>query len=287
MTPSSLYKYIPFCAPKIALDKKLQRRRIKCFENGEIWYPKASKLNDPYECSPDFILVADDIDLIVDSLTEEEFIFIKDRNGVSTKENLIRVLKTPNVIKLPVLSKQPTIPTDFIHRSLFFAIISALSSHYLSTIGVLSLTDNPFDLKMWAHYGGNSTGVCVEFQRNSENVLGSESTKSVSYLTERPQIKFHERHLRQEEIVTSKSKEWEYEQEWRHWRKNGDKPYPFPGKIVRVIFGLNCHPATIEIIKGIFDDAVGFEEIVLGKDYSMTTDCGLKHSLSKVNIDWS
>ena len=118
-------------------------------------------------------------------------------------------------------------------------------------------------------------------------ILGSDATKPVYYLAERPQIKFHERHVKREEIVTSKFDVWEYEREWRHCADSGDKLYPFPGKLVRVIFGQNCRPVTIDIIKGIFQNSVAFEEILLGRDYSMTTDKGLKHSLSKVEIDWT
>lgn len=286
MAPGSLFKYIPFCAPEEATDCKLQKKRIKGFENGEIWYPKASNLNDPYECYPDFVLREEDVEQIVESLTEEEFIFIKEKNSIETKEKLIRALKTPNLIKIPTTAKPIKIPTDFIHRSLFFAVVSALSSYYLSTIGVLSLTENPLDLRMWAHYGGNGTGICIEFERNQENLLGSDSTKPVKYLKNRLQIPFHERHLRKTETITSKSKTWKQEEEWRHWRDNGDKLYPFPGKVLRVIFGLNCHPSTIEIVKGIFDEDVKFEEIILGKDYCLSTDYGLKHALSKVKIEW-
>lgn len=94
---SSLYKYIPFEAPTVRANDEIELKRQRCFENGEIWYSRAGNLNDPYDCYPQFLLPVDEIENIVHSLTEEEFIFIKDKNGVSTKEKLIEVLKTPYI----------------------------------------------------------------------------------------------------------------------------------------------------------------------------------------------
>jgi hypothetical protein len=284
MTPASLFKYIPFCAPQIAINRELQELRIRGFEDGKIWYPAANNLNDPYECYPDFVLNDDDIEQIVESLTPEEFIFIKKDNPIESKQKLINALKTPKNLTLPVGLKKPNFPTEFIHRSIFLATIAAVSAHYLSTVGVLSLTETPLDLRMWAHYGGNSTGICIEFERNKDNVLGSDSTKPVTYLKNRRKINYHERHQRREEIITSKFEAWADEKEWRHWIEHGDMLYPFPSKILRIIFGLNCHPSTKEIIKIIFGNKVKFEEITLGNDFSIYTDKGVKHALSEFMI---
>lgn len=286
MNPSSLFKYIPLCAPSYSIDPGLQELRLEGFEKGKIWYPKASKLNDPFECYPDFELKEEDIDQIVESLTPEEFIFIKEKNQIETKQKLIRALKTPRKITLPLKADLSNFPTEFIHRAIFLATIGALSNHYLREIGVLSLTENPLDLRMWAHYGGNSTGICVEFERNQENALGSETTVPVTYNFTREKIKYYERHLRKKQIISTKSNVWADEKEWRHWLDQGDKLYPFPGKVLRIIFGLNCHPSTIEIVKDTFGDEISYEEIILRADYSLSTDKGLKHSLSKVKIEW-
>ncbi len=281
---SSLYKYIPFEAPTVGANGEIELKRQKCFENGEIWYPRAGNLNDPYDCYPQFLLPVNEIENIVHSLTEEEFIFIKDKNGVSTKEKLIEILKTPYGSNLSFMTPRSKLPTDFLHRSIFFATISALSSYYISNIGILSLTENPFDLRMWAFYGGNSKGICLEFARNPENDLGSETPQPVTYVTERPQVQFHERHLKKDEIITTKFEAWEYESEWRHWKQEGDKSYPFPGDVKKIIFGLNCHDTTINLVKQIFGKNIEYEEIALNKDYSIRTDCGLKHSISKLDL---
>ena len=139
---------------------------------------------------------------------------------------------------------------------------------------------------MWAHYGGNSTGICLEFERNPNNILGSESTRAVTYVTKRIKIMLHDRHKRIEEILKTKSHIWRYEKEWRNCQEEGDKAYPFPGKVRRIFFGLNCHKKTVELTKNIFGTEVDYEEIMLGDDYSLTTDHGLRHSLSQVDLKW-
>jgi len=284
---------MPFCAPELLTndnDKLLQEKRIKCFEHGEIWYPKASDLNDPYECSPNIETSIEDIDVIVESLTPEEFLFIEEAGGSLSKENLKYVLKNPNTTKFNTLVKnylgKGIIPTDYIHRSLFLAVITSLVKFHMGNIGVLSLTENPLDLVMWAHYGNNSKGICIEFERETTNELGGENTNSVTYVETRPTIKFQDRHERLIDIITTKSKIWSYEKEWRNWKKTGGNTYSFPGKIIRIIFGVNCHINTKMILKEIFKDTVRYENIQLSNDFSLRTDHGFEHSLSKVELNW-
>lgn len=288
MDQAPLYKYIPFQAPSLPDSDSLQAKRQSCFENGEIWYPQANKLNDPFECNPDFELPVSDeekLDEVVNTLTEYELKIIESKTGITSKEALLKVLKTPNAMNLSRISSGK-IPIDFKHQSVFLGALSAIFSVSLSSIGVLSLSEDPLNLKMWAHYGGNSTGICLEFQRTQENTLGSESTRKVNYVKTRPKILLHQRHENIKEIITTKSYIWEHEKEWRVIKPEGDKPYPFPGKVQKVIFGLNTHMETKKLIKNIFGSGVEYEEISLGSDYTLITDCGLNHTLSQVELKW-
>lgn len=292
MNQLSLYKYIHFNAPSLngsdAIQNKFNKRQ-SCFENGEIWYPQANKLNDPFDCNPDFQLSVNDeekLEEVVNSLSKNELNFIEGEIGISNKEELLTLLKTPNVMNVAGSAERSAIPDDFIHQSVFAGFLGALFSASISRIGVLSLTEDPFNLMMWAHYGGNSTGICLEFERNSNNILGSKSTYKVKYLTKRPKIMLHDRHKKIEEMITTKSHVWKYEKEWRNCRGEGGKPYPFPGKVRRILFGLNCHKDTVELTKNIFGANVEYEEISLSGDYSIQSDHGLRHSLSQVDLEW-
>lgn len=288
MNKAPLYKYIPFQAPSLSDPGSLQAKRQSCFENGEIWYPQASKLNDPFECNPDFEFPVSDeekLEEVVNSLTEYELKIIESKTGISSKEALLKVLKTPDAMNLSRFSSGK-IPADFIHQSVFLGALRAIFAVSLSHIGVLSLTEDPLNLRMWAHYGGNSTGICLEFQRTEENILGSESTIKVDYVKTRPKILIHKRHENIKEIITTKSHSWGYENEWRDIKPKGDKPYPFPGKVQKIIFGLNTHVETKKLTKNIFGSDVEYEEIELGSDYTLITDCGLNHALSQVELKW-
>ena len=290
MDQLSLFKYIPFEAPLLPEYSPLQANRQTCFENGEIWYPQANRLNDPFDCNPDLQLPVyseKKLETLINSLTSYELNIVEGKTGISTKKDLLTILMTPNSIKLPNSSgKKTAVPNDFIHQPVFIGALAAIFSASLSNIGVLSLTEDPFNLKMWAHYGGNSTGICLEFERTSTNTLGSESTKKVKYVEQRPKIMLHERHDNIEEIINTKSPAWKYEKEWRDFKAEGDKSYPFPGKIRRVFFGLNCHKTTIELTKTVLGAGIDYEEILLGDNFSLSSDSGLRHSLSKVDIKW-
>lgn len=286
MDQDPLYKYIPFQAPSLPCSDHLQTKRQAGFENGEIWYPQAKTLNDPFECNPDFELpVSDDekLEEVLNSLTKSELEIIESKTGIPSKQALLKVLKTPDAMNLSNLSSG-IIPPDFIHQSVFLGALSAIFSVSLSSIGVLSLSEDPLNLRMWAHYGGNSSGICLEFQRTNENTLGSESTRKVGYVKTRPKILLHQRHENIKEIITTKSYSWEYEKEWRDIKAEGDKLYAFPGKVQKVIFGLNTHIETKKITKNIFGPGVEYEEISLGSDYSLNTDCGLIHAMSQVEL---
>lgn len=288
MNQAPLYKYIPFQAPSLPNSDPLQALRQSCFENGEIWYPQANKLNDPFDCNPDFDLPASDeekLKEVVNSLTDFELKIIESKTGIASKSNLLNILKTPDVMKLNKFTSG-AIPSEFIHQSFFIGALSALFSVNLSSIGVLSLTEDPLNLRMWAHYGGNSSGICLEFERTKYNILGSDSTKQVNYVKTRPRLLLHKRHEKIREIVTIKSHAWKHEKEWRDIKPEGDKPYPFPGKVQKVIFGLNSHKKTKKLTKSIFGSDVEYEEISLGRDYTLNTDCGTNHAMSQVELDW-
>jgi len=195
-------------------------------------------------------------------------------------------LKTPNVLNHTGFATKRNFPTDFVHQSVFVGYLEALFSINISSIGVLSLTENPFNLRMWAHYGGNSTGICMEFKRNSNNILGSKRTRRVDYVEKRPKILLHDRKNRIEEIIYTKSHIWCYEKEWRTCQEEGNKAYPFPGKVCRIFFGLNCHEDTVELTKNIFGTNVIYENISIGENYSIQSDHGLRHSISQVELKW-
>lgn len=93
--------------------------------------------------------------------------------------------------------------------------------------GVFSLTENSNDMLMWSHYAGQHTGICIEYERHSNNVLGDLSvTRPVRYTDAYPLISYKEAaHLQYQSAslddsalssyIYTKSSCWSYEREWR------------------------------------------------------------------------
>ncbi len=91
--------------------------------------------------------------------------------------------------------------------------------------GILSLTQEPDSIPMWAHYAATHTGFVMAFDTAGTLFKGAiESGKllPVTYLSERVSLTRGlpgQPWVRPETIFRTKSGEWEYEQEWR-WIEN-------------------------------------------------------------------
>jgi hypothetical protein len=288
----TLFKYIPFNAPEPDDNSSVQKKRQNTFEKGEIWYPRADKLNDPFECSPYFQIFdysEQQIEEAVESLSDAELQSIESIIGKYKKDDL-----KPNVINYNKFERVTDLGNNlivdkiygYIHQIIFVEYFKTNFSNSLLKTGVLSMTQDPLDLLMWAYYGGNSSGICIEFERNSKNMLGDRSTMRVKYAETRPIIKFLKRINYVEQIIYTKSHIWSYEKEWRTCQPEGDKSYPFPGKVLRILFGLNCNEKTIKLIKNILGKNVVYENIVIGENFSIQSDNGIRHSISQVELSW-
>lgn len=98
-----------------------------------------------------------------------------------------------------------------------------------SSFGVLSLSATPSSILMWSHYGAQHSGLCLEFARESDSLLGKEA-KQMEYVSRR---------LASEpsNVMFEKYLGWKYEREWRVVQNKGDMLYPHPGRLVSVICG--------------------------------------------------
>jgi len=144
------------------------------------------------------------------------------------------------------------------------------------TIVVLSLSENRESLLMWAHYAAAHTGFLIGFE-SPETILGSQSPHrhiaKVIYASERPsRITFEE--ITNDELLLTKSKEWEYEQEWRIldslFSADGKAPvnapdcWPFrfrPEAITEVIGGCRVDPRFVERLETVLDGDKKYEHV--------------------------
>jgi hypothetical protein len=88
------------------------------------------------------------------------------------------------------------------------------------TLGILSLSETPSSLPMWAHYAANHTGFVLEFDEGHSWFWMKRSDtdefrhlRKVTYADMSPPRYLGD--LEGQEVFYSKLKEWEYEKEWR------------------------------------------------------------------------
>lgn len=116
---------------------------------------------------------------------------------------------------------------------------------YLNNIdarfGILSLTTKRDNLLMWSHYTNSHKGYCIGFDKKVLFELIGGILGRINYNQKMPYIPlFDDTGLGANNILFTKSTEWEYEDEYRikkHFA--ADKIYVFPNEAVKeVILGM-------------------------------------------------
>lgn len=258
-----LYKYNPFNGtPK----QRRHKERKSGFKKGEIWYSKSKNLNDPFDCRPIITLDSKSLPEIFSFLSTEEKEFLKIKFKFKTIEDLITMTTNPYNIKcLDAIS-------DLIRRG-FLDDVYNFQSAKMANVGVLSLARENDNILMWSHYANNHSGLCLGFERNKKNLLGSSKTRRVRYLKHRPKVSLietlHENFGKIEVMLFRKSYHWKTEKEWRNCKAGGNTTYPYPGNLIEVIFGAHFPLKNIKMIKGLFGEKVKYFKAELGNDFEI------------------
>lgn len=115
--------------------------------------------------------------------------------------------------------------------------------------GVYCLSDKNDDLLMWSHYSEGHKGLCIEFDTSYDGLLFGTSMK-VIYSDQYPTVNIMDiGNLKEfQKAFFTKSKHWEYEQEWRIFRM-GHGEYSFEAReLSGVILGALIHDDKKKII---------------------------------------
>ena len=128
---------------------------------------------------------------------------------------------------------------------------------FISKFGIMSLSEVPDSLLLWAHYGDNHSGVCLEYE-----TLGDMDPclLPVNYSTQYPSLSIYEFGIdivkATESILSTKSMEWAYEKEWRYAIPGGaNTEIANPFKLTAVVFGARVKPDHINTIKAILNSS--------------------------------
>ena len=126
---------------------------------------------------------------------------------------------------------------------------------FISSFGILCLSEIRDSLLLWAHYAENHSGVCIEYEINTDK----NGLLPVNYSTQYPTLSIYDFGLNlgqtTDSILATKSMEWAYEKEWRYIQSgaaNSEIPNPF--KITSIIFGARMPIENARAIKAILKD---------------------------------
>jgi hypothetical protein len=231
------YKYVPldnsFKAP---FDEKGSLSIIK---DGTMKFTRPKDFNDPFDCYPEVDAKAISKDY---GQHKEFFKELGRRCNLSPAQ---RIQEKPKQLKK--LEKAPN-----------------LSEILNNEIGICSLSRNPLNLLMWAHYASSHTGFVVEFSIPTEQIS---SLDDAINCTRTCLVPFSVIYEKEKPIVTSrgsydkyfltKGKDWEYEQEERvidHDRKAGIHPYDRKRILKSVIAGMRMSDNNFAVLKNTVDE---------------------------------
>jgi Protein of unknown function (DUF2971) len=245
------------------LYKYLAPERVDVLQKSHIRYTQPILFNDPFESRPFFSFGS--IDWVQQALNGEI------EEGKLDREKAAEVVKAIESVGLESAEEVIRLMSWVLYAGMF---------------GILSLTEKPDNLLMWAHYAYRHEGFVIGFNVEHEyftHLIDVDNAISefgkVKYSIERPR-KISER-LDVADIYFTKSLEWEYEQEWRiirplNFKQMNDisdiiesNPWPIflfafpPSCVESVIIGCNASEETKSIIKGILNESTDYSHVML------------------------
>jgi hypothetical protein len=144
-----------------------------------------------------------------------------------------------------------------------------LATRQMKEMGVFSLSDINNDILMWSHYSDEHKGFCIEFERIDDNYLGNYDN-CIPVLYEDNIPNYYPEQLEEKGIVanilTTKSKKWNYENEWRLLTETGNIEVDLPGKMKGIVFGQRMTNQNKETINAILGSDVNYYEAVKDKN---------------------
>jgi hypothetical protein len=183
-----LFHYEKFCPEW--LEATLRGKQIYCSD--------PAKLNDPWDCRVSF----DYTPMLRDPQEREKMLALH------------RKALPPATLNHPL---QP-VYEDLIRNSdeeLIKAVeeASRLLTEQLQLRRIYCLTPDPLSTLMWSHYGGDHTGICLEFHVGNQLFLAAHGVK---YEEQYPRFVLTQLSPSDAmDFILTKAKCWEYEQEYR------------------------------------------------------------------------
>ena len=220
-TPKYLYRY---CSVE---------RAESLLTQGRVFFPCAMDFNDPFDCGVKMVFNAS-------RLKRERY-----------NRELIRQ-------KAPQMARRfrNRLARKAADRESFEEAEKRFLSRVRRSVGILSMSARRDSLLMWSHYADKHAGLCLEFRRVGDFMVRA---LPVVYSLDYPELDFFQveglvhredevgaaaQRRVVERIYLSKSKDWEYEQEWRIVDPVAGRGFqPFPSEVLSgITFGCRTSP---------------------------------------------
>jgi hypothetical protein len=231
------YKYVPLDTSfKAPFEEKGSLSIIK---DGTMKFTHPKDFNDPFDCYPDVDAKA------ISKAYGQDKAFFKELGRRCQLSPAQRIQEKPKQLKK--IEKNQNIYEQLNNE-----------------IGICSLSKNPLNLLMWAHYASSHTGFIVEFAIPTEQISSLHDAINcvrtclvplpVMYKKEKPIIKKRKSF---DEYFLTKGEDWKYEQEERvivHERKAGIYPYDRKRILKSVIAGMRMSDDNFAVLKNTVDE---------------------------------
>ena len=109
----------------------------------------------------------------------------------------------------------------------------------INNIGISCFSENDKNILMWSHYANNHEGLVLEFDV-AETIETFLPAFKVNYSSKYSTLSYLNKNKKEHlELLTTKSVDWEYEEEWRIIRVNGALKFLAfkPKALVSITFG--------------------------------------------------
>jgi len=230
--PTKLYKYQSIGCGSHTLEN---------LRNGQIWFSKPDKLNDPFDCAIHFNIKG----------TTEEYLELY--------KILVNGLTEPRKLE-KIKEVESTFLTNGNINSAFKAHTNEVQlkanlkniNDHNSQMGVACFSETFDNILMWSHYANGHKGLCLEFDTNSLPFQDREKLHHVIYSDSFPTLKpaavFQNTYIPIDSLIT-KSKDWVYEREWRLIKDKGDSALEYdPRALTAIYFGCSMPDDQIKQI---------------------------------------
>jgi len=276
----------------------------KLISERKVWLSNAAGLNDPFECKISEI-ASEWIQKRVHEgrVAHMSGFCISALNTIKEGELFFGVPPDATISLLNIIKKAETLDTKYL---IFRDFMIRANGHppsdpkaafdnfdlQLQSVGIFSLTGDPINQLMWAHYGAESKGLTLGFEVRKDTKLSDpDHCLEVKYQDELPKfegdgliaqttisltetgpkstqrISFSDPTFKT--AISTKPTHWDYEKEWRYIEETSGA-FSFPAPLTEVVFGLRCPDEVrkkyIKLILENINNEVSFFEVVNPKN---------------------